>query len=66
MPYITGNELYKTLNYLNKTDTKILFITSLKDKYIKDLDEEISNELVLRKPLNYEHLDNKIAEVAAA
>ena len=66
MPYVTGNELYKTLNYLNKTDTKMLFITSLKDKYIHDLDEEISNELVLRKPLNYEHLDTKIAEMALA
>ena len=64
MPYITGNELYKTLNYLNKTETKMLFITSLKDKYIKDLDEELNNELVLKKPINYKHLDTKIAEMA--
>lgn len=63
MPYLTGNELYKTLNYLNKTKTKMLFITSLKDKYIEVLDDDINNDLVLKKPINYEHLDNKIAEL---
>lgn len=66
MPYVTGSELYKTLNYLNKTETKMLFITSLKDKYIKYLDKEIDNELVLRKPINYDHLDSKIREIAPA
>ena len=66
MPYVTGSELYKTLNYLNKTQTKMLFITSLKDKYIKYLDNEIDNDLVLRKPINYDHLDSKIQEVALA
>lgn len=66
MPYVTGSELYKTLNYLNKTETKMLFITSLKDKYIKYLDKEIDNDLVLRKPINYDHLDSKIQEVAFA
>jgi hypothetical protein len=44
----------------------MLFITSLKDKYIKYLDKEINNELVLRKPINYDHLDSKIQEVALA
>lgn len=66
MPYVTGNELYKTLNYMNKTETKMIFITSLKDKYITDLDAELNKDLVLKKPINYAHLDSKIEEMAYA
>ncbi len=66
MPYVTGNELYRTLNYLNKTETKMLFITSLKDKYIDDLDKEINKDLILKKPINYSHLDNMIQEMTYA
>jgi|MDSY01.2.fsa_nt_gb DNA-binding response OmpR family regulator len=62
MPYLTGSELYRTLSYFNKTETKMLFITSLKDKYIKELDKELNEELILKKPINYDHLDMKIAE----
>ena len=51
---------------LRNDGTKMLFITSLKDKYIKYLDKEIDNELVLRKPINYDHLDSKIKEIAPA
>lgn len=66
MPYVTGNELYKTLNYMNKTQTKMLFITSLKEKYIEHLDKDLNEELVLRKPIDYPTLDSKIEALVAA
>lgn len=66
MPYITGNELYRTLNHMNKTETKMLFITSLKEKYIEVLDKELNAELVIRKPINYTTLDSKIEALIAA
>jgi DNA-binding response OmpR family regulator len=64
MPYVTGYELYKTLIYLIKAETKMLFITSLKDKYINDLDENISSDLIIKKPINYNFLDQKINAIA--
>ncbi len=66
MPYVTGNELYKTLNNLNNSQTKMLFITSLKKKYLKDLDDQLDTNLVLTKPINYGNLDSKIAALVAA
>lgn len=65
MPYVTGSELYKTLNFMNKVNTKMLFITSLKDEYIDDLDEELDKNLVLRKPINFDSLDSKIQALAS-
>lgn len=65
MPYVTGSELYKTLNFMNKVSTKMLFITSLKDQYIDDLDQELDKNLVLRKPINFESLDLKIQSMVA-
>lgn len=65
MPYVTGSELYKTLNFMNKVKTKMLFITSLKDEYIDDLDDELDKNLVLRKPINFDSLDSKIQAMAS-
>ncbi len=66
MPYVSGNELYKSLNQMNNIPTKMLFITSLNEKYLSDLDGGVDENLVIRKPINYNTLDSKIASLIAA
>lgn len=60
MPYLTGNELYETLNHTHKSQTKMLFITSLQDEYIKDMSDFLNQDNVIKKPLNFSQLDQKM------
>lgn len=60
MPYLTGNELYKALSKKASTKTNMLFITSLQEKHISQLDTILTSDNVLQKPLNFKKLDQKI------
>lgn len=64
MPYVTGDELYKTLNFTHKVSPRMIFITSLKDKYIRELNENINKEDIIPKPINLSVLNNKINQIA--
>lgn len=60
MPYISGNELYDTLKFTGKSKTKMLFITSLQDKYLHEMGDIFTEDNILKKPLNFDLLNKKM------
>lgn len=64
MPYVTGGELFQTLNFMQQVAPKMLFITSLKAEYISDLNSEINHDHVIPKPIDLNILYKKIHQIA--
>ena len=60
MPYITGNELFRTINQFSGKKTNILFITSLQEKFIRKLDDVLKDQKILKKPINLNELDKEL------
>lgn len=65
MPYISGNELYNALNQVQNYQPKMLFISSLQEKHLVNMKEIKIEENILRKPLNFNKLDEKMLKMAS-